>query len=176
MAKTIETMGAMWPTQFDALTFGFEKGVGGTLAPSGFDGNEIIQLIGEIDAVTMMLAEANTDLTTTIVSTNYVGQANVAATLTTVDGITFSGTSVDFVNVLTAAADANVSINVYFQTTNTAVDVAPFHTTDHGAAHNPAVHEEGSLVRVGSPPADPVSYPNHQDGWDSTDLSGDKYP
>jgi len=180
MAKTIETMGAMWPKNVIGTLYGVSRELDnpGTLAPSGFDGNEVLDILGNTvdDAVTLILATANSDLTAITFSCNYVGQANVAVTLTTVDGITFSGTSADVVTVLSAAANANVSINTYIQTTNTAADVGHFHTMEHGAAAVPPVHEEGSLVRVGSPPADPVSYPNHQDGWDSTDLSGDKYP
>ena len=178
MAKTIETMGAMWPKNVTGTLWGYDVVLGGTFAPSGFDGNVVTEITGDTadDSVTLVLDTANTDLTDITFSSNYVGQINVAVVLTTLDGITFTGTSADMVTLLTAAATANVSINTYVETTNTAADVAPFHTMEHGNAAVPAVHHTGSDVRVGTVPDDPVCYPNKQDGWDSIDLSDQHYP
>ena len=178
MAKTIETMGAMWPKNVTGTLWGFDKALGGTFAPSGFDGNEVIEITGDTvdDSVTLVLDEVNLGITTIEFSANYVGQANVAVALTTSDSITFTGTSANMLILLQLAAATNNSVNTYIKTADTTADTGHFHTMEHGAAAVPPVHEEGGLVRVGHQPRDPVSYPNHQDGWDSADLSGDKYP
>jgi len=179
MAKTIEAMGTLWSQKSDiADSFGYDSNGNGTLAPSGFGGNEIILLEGSTSSnlITLVLKKANPTLTSINFSANLVDQANVGVDLTSADGVTFTETSIDVVMLMELAALSNVGLNVYFQTTDTAADVAPFYTSEHGASKVPPVHEEGSLVRVGSPPADPVCYPNHLDGWDSADLSGDKYP
>ena len=179
MGRRIEDMGTVTVGSTDVTTSGYIKDSVGLLAPTGFGGHivEAIEVDTTDDAVTVVLKTAVLGITALDFGANYHGVANAQVDLTTANGgKTFTGTDAGMTTLFDIAALGDVGVEVYFKCYDATADVGHEHTTEHGAWNQTPVHEEGSLVRVGSAPTDPVCYPNHRGGWDSTDLSGDKYP
>jgi len=188
MGRRIEDMGTVTVGSTDVTTSGYIKDSVGLLAPTGFGGHivEAIEVDTADDTVTVVLKTAVLGITALDFGANYHGVANAQVDLTTANGgKTFTGIDAGMTTLFDIAALGNIGVEVYFQCYDATVDLddasdpaTNLHqkTTEHGAWNETPVHEEGGLVRVGREPRDPVCYPNHRGGWDSANLSGDKYP
>ena len=194
MGRQIEDMGTLTVEVIGGTVVGYFQDQG-SLAPKGFGGHVVVGLISDSldNSITLTLETAAPDIATIDLGMNYRGVANSQILLTSADGgLTFTGIDIDMASLLALAADAGDAstrrypgIETFFKLydatpdLNDAADPATdLHqkTTEHGAWNQTPVHEEGSLVRVGSEPRAPVCYPNHRGGWDSANLSSDKYP
>jgi hypothetical protein len=196
MGRRIEDMGTMTAEVVATTVNGYSASAGkGSLAPKGFGGHVVVAITTDTadDSIEVTLETAVLGITAIDLGMNYRGVADTSVALTTADGgQKFTGTDADMSALIALAAAAGddstrnyPGIEIYFQCYDATVDLddasdpaTDLHqkTTEHGGWNSTPVHEEGGLVRVGRLPANPVAYPDHRGGWDSANLSGDKYP